>query len=115
MCVADNYKEVTKKENKGSECSTCEVWAYQKANVCVNVTVTPWAECGTPIVYCHGDPILNEVPNSTCPTNTEACTFTITQVVHIQIPVKFGAKACTSDEKFACLKPTLTKTCREDD
>ena len=70
---------------------TCPTTGYQTANVCVPVSVKPFAKPGKPVTYCCGDPVVcSEITK--CPGSTNArCDFTISQKLCIKVPVEFGA------------------------
>jgi len=79
--------------------TTCDVAGYQKATVCVPVTVKPFADAGSTTTYCCGSPTVS-TDTAPCPgTENGSCTFKITQPICVVVPVEFGATA-TADNTF---------------
>lgn len=75
----------------------CHSTIYQEEKVSVPVKVNPYASTGKPKTTCCGDPVIT--PGNQCMDSHGYCSFTITQTLRIEIPVKFGAtieigKAC---------------------
>lgn len=87
----------------------CLVTAYQEADVCALVTVTPIATAGTITTVCCGTPVIT--PGATQCSGPTQCTFTITQTVCLTVPVTFGAEATVADPTINCQDPTLTNVC----
>lgn len=93
--------------------TTCPAVGYQRASVCVPVTVTPFASVGDTTTYCCGDPVITN-GLSICPGVTRGtCTFTITQEVCIAVPVVFGATASVDDYAVQCLGVGDATTCAD--
>lgn len=87
----------------GPVCETepsCENTFFQKTQVCVPVTVTPFATPGEATVTCCGQPVV--VSRNACPGTDTSCTFTVTQELCIQIPISFGADVRTGTAKVQC-------------
>lgn len=92
----------------------CHSMIYQEEKVSVPVKVNPYASTGKPKTTCCGEPVIT--PGNKCTDNCGACSFTITQTLRIEIPVKFGAtieigKACVqcgkaSEKECDCEKRT---------
>ena len=81
---------------------TCPSVGYQTMSVCVPVSVTPFASVGTTVTRCCGDPVVTA--NGNCGGRKNgSCTFTITQVICIEVPVEFGAVAAAGDTFTECL------------
>lgn len=79
---------------------SCENEFFQRTQVCVPVTVTPFATPGEATVTCCGQPTV--VSRNTCPGTDTACTFTVTQELCIKIPISFGADVRTGTAKVQC-------------
>lgn len=79
----------------------CERTFFQIENVCVPVTVTPFATSGEATATCCGNPVINQNSNH-CPGNRTSCTFTITQRLCIEIPITFGAAIETGEAVVEC-------------
>jgi len=74
--------------------TTCSRVAYRDIQLCVPVSVTPFANAMDPIVRCCGDVIVrpNEPDTEPCrgrPGGT--CDFQIIQRICVLVPVEFGA------------------------
>ncbi len=91
--------------------NTCEAVGYQPASVCVPVTVTPFANPGTPITHCCGNPVI--VPGiHVCPgTINGSCSFTMTQRICVEVPVTFGANTSVGDTSVLCDDATSNDVC----
>lgn len=108
-------------ENKNilleTEDKTCPATAFQSSKVCVPVSVKPFAKTGTTKTKCCGDP--NVVPDTKICSGTKngECTFTISQIICVEVPVEFGAKAEVGDTYVECLgvsnEESLCNECEE--
>ncbi|MGI6434012.1 MAG: hypothetical protein ACOX0F_01400 [Syntrophomonadaceae bacterium] len=86
----------------GPVCSSseeCIAVASQLINVCVPVTVTPYAHIDSVSTICCGDPVIGDDcvgdPGGTC-------TFTVSQLICVEVPVHFGADAAPGDTYVQC-------------
>lgn len=96
------------------EMPSCDNVFFQKENVCVPVTVTPFAIPGMATVTCCKRPVVKV--GATCPTGTSSCTFTVTQELCIEIPISFGADVKTGKATVQCGDVTETPCdCDTDD
>lgn len=99
----------------GPTCETqdggCPVIGYQRSNVCVPVTVTPYARVGTPVTSCCGQPTVTA--GDSCPRNGGVCHFTISQQVCIAVPVEFGARAVAGTPSVQCGEASNTNICTD--
>lgn len=89
----------------------CEVIAYQKAGVCVPVTVKPQVATGTITTICCGKPEIKK--GSPCSGSVAECSFTITQSICVKIPLTFGADATVGQPGIDCSEPSLTDLCAD--
>ena len=85
--------------NKSAEVQQVEEFACTQnvtAEVCseATVTLTPLVTPGTPIVSCVNGPLINmsctELPGFTPLPDTGECTFTVSQVICVTIPLDFS-------------------------
>ena len=71
--------------------------------VCVEaeVTITPTVIAGTPVVKCVGNPIVGGCTGLTgfTPSQTGSCTSTFGQVLFVNIPIRFDARATAVAER----------------
>lgn len=106
-CIYESNAALTDDEN------ACPAVAYQSADVCVPVTVAPYASVGTAVTTCCGDPVVTEETPSCAGRKNGVCTFTITQTVCIEIPVYFGATATSRDAYVTCLGASSEDICTD--
>ena len=91
--------------------TTCPVISYQRARVCVPVTVTPFASAGDTTTYCCNAPQIIE-GEVACPgTPLGTCAFTIIQDICIEVPVAFGANAAVGNYSVQCLGAGTATVC----
>ena len=70
----------------------CQTVAYQDVEVCVPVTIKPFANVSTPKIKCEGSTVV--CPGDDCKGKCgNICKFTISKKIRVEIPVVFGAKA----------------------
>lgn len=75
------------------------------ADVCIeaDVTITPVVTPGTPVVTCLGDPFFGTCEEEGFePSDTGTCTFTVSQVLCINIPLTFEADVEAVAGDVAC-------------
>ena len=85
----------------------CSSVAHRDVQVCVPVSVKPFANILNTTVRCCGKPIFatecQGMINGTCD-------FNIMQRICVEIPVEFGAEIETDEVKVACME-TLLEPC----
>ena len=81
---------------------TCPAIGYQKASVCVPVTVTPFAKPGDTKTFCCGEPVITEGIEPCEGKVGGSCSFTITQNICVAVPVEFGAVSKVGDTTVTC-------------
>lgn len=69
----------TSAASDGTEPQTCPAVGYQRVGVCVPVTVTPFAETGTVVTHCCGDPVISSGAAPCGGKKNGTCTFTVSQ------------------------------------
>lgn len=91
---------------------TCPAVGFQKVNVCVPVTVMPFAHAGSTKIKCQGKPVVT--PGYTpCPGKKNGiCTFTISQTICVEVPVDFGASTAIGDTFVDCLSASAHDICK---
>ncbi len=94
------------------ETETCPATGYQKVGVCVPVTITPFAETGKTRTKCCGDPVVVSGDMPCAGKKNGVCTFTISQTICVEVPVKFGAEATVGDTYVDCLGASAEDICR---
>ncbi len=85
-----------------SESQTCPAVGYQSASICVPVTVTPFAQTGSTVTKCCGDPVVTPGQNTCSGVRNGSCFFTISQDICVAVPVEFGAVATVGDSYINC-------------
>lgn len=90
---------------------TCPVTGYQEVNVCVPVTITPFAHAGVPHTRCCGEPVVTP-GDTTCPgTANGVCTLTISQTLCVEVPINFGASVVVGETFVDCLGASAYEPC----
>lgn len=93
------------------ENQTCPAVGYQIASVCVPVTVTPYAQAGTTVTKCCGEPRVTSGWNVCSGVKNGICTFTIAQDICVAVPIDFGAVAEVGDAYVNCNGATSEDVC----
>lgn len=88
-------------ENELQNAHACPAVGTQFANVCVPVTVKPFAIPGPVTVDCFGEPVI--ASEECCRGKVgQVCHFTISQKIKIEIPVDFGAAVKVGETFVDC-------------
>ena len=82
--------------------SECPTTTYQEVDVCVPVSIAPYATVGEVQVNCCGEPTVTQGTASCAGTVGGTCAFTISQRVCIAVPVVFGASAVVGNYAVNC-------------
>lgn len=94
---------------------TCPATGFQKIDVCVPVSVTPFANAGKTRTICCGDPVVDP-KDKPCPGKKNGvCTFTISQRICVEVPVDFGATAMVGDVFVDCKEASSHNICSDCD
>ena len=81
--------------------AACDVLGQQMANVCLPVSVQPFATVGTIVTRCCGAAII--APGTVCSgTPNMNCNFTISQRICVEVPVEFGATVTPGEAHVQC-------------
>jgi len=80
----------------------CPTTTYQEVDVCVPVTIAPYATVGEAVVSCCGDPTITQGTAACAGSTGGTCSFTISQRVCVAVPVTFGANAQVGDYAVNC-------------
>ena len=89
-------------EDLNNPTTTCPVTGKRNIDLCVPVSVIPFAEVGKIITKCVGKPT---VENGNCKGKAnEHCDFIIKQTISVEVPVEFGAKVTTGETFVVCGK-----------
>ena len=90
---------------------SCPAIGYQRVGVCVPVTVTPFAHAEPTKTKCCGEPSVVFGDASCAGKKNGVCTFTISQTICIEVPVRFGATAAVGDTYVDCLGASTDDIC----
>lgn len=91
--------------------TTCPAVGYQTANVCVPVTITPFASKSATSTKCCGDPVVKEGTAVCGGVKNGSCTFTVSQKICVAVPVEFGATAVVGDPYVDCMEASSGNIC----
>lgn len=81
---------------------TCPATGYQEVNVCVPVTITPFAHAGVPCTRCCGEPVVIPDDTTCAGTVNGICTLTISQTLCVEVPINFGASVAVGETFVDC-------------
>ena len=99
--------EVTEKPQDKPE-TACDCTLSQEEKVSVAVKVTPFATPGEAKVTCLGKPMISCHDQRDC--DKSCCNFVVTQTLHTEIPISFGALVETGIAVVQC-DMAKTKDC----
>jgi|GEM_PF-1481680 len=91
---------------------TCAAVGYREIELCVPVSVKPFADTDGAKVRCCGDPIIVSGDDDRCrgiPGIT--CDFNIVQRICVEVPVVFGAESEAGEARVVCYDAS-TEPCR---
>lgn len=96
-----------------NENGVCPATGYQKVEICVPVTVKPFAKTGPTTTKCCGKPIVKPGIIKCDGIKNGECFFTISQKICVEVPVAFGAESFTGDTFVNCLDASAENICIE--
>ncbi|MFA6948198.1 MAG: hypothetical protein WCQ72_04390 [Eubacteriales bacterium] len=86
-----------------SDNESCPAVGYQRMDVCVPVTVAPYAHTDTVKTKCCGKPVITSAGKPCTGRKNDICVFTVSQTICVEVPVIFGAAASVGDTYVNCL------------
>jgi len=90
----------------------CDRVVSQEVCVEASVTVVPTVRAGTPVVNCVGTPsLLRCRERNYTPSTSGQCTFNVSQVLCVNIPIHFDARATAVRGAVACGLPSTEPNC----
>ena len=101
------------KTTLAEDAETCPATGYQKIQVCVPVTIKPFANPGNTKTTCCGDPVVTAGINTCEGVMDGECSFTISQQLCIEVPVDFGATSTVGDAAVACGEVSNHNICND--
>jgi len=81
--------------------TTCSTIGYQNMDVCVPVTIKPFATAGEVITNCCGNATITPGTGG-CKGKDVSCGFTITQTLCVAVPISFGAETEVGATNIVC-------------
>lgn len=84
-----------------------------KGDVCVPVTVTPYAKTGDTQTICCGEPLIETDDTPCVGIKNGSCTFKIKQTICVAVPVNFGASSTVGEPYVDCLDIASTDICTD--
>ena len=106
VCVKGGQATLSSLMICGAVCASpesCATVVSQRANVCVPVTITPYATVGRITSQCCGTPVITA--GAVGCAGSLSCTFTIAQELCINVPVAFGASGVAGTARTNCGTP----------
>ncbi len=92
VCLFGGSETVSDLSICGPVCGdgACTQYVDYEGIVCVPMQVTPYATIGQGVVNCVGDPIITYGATECTGVENGTCFFTVSQTVHLGVPVTFG-------------------------
>ena len=84
------------------ETEKCSVIGHQTVEVCVPVSVKPFAEVGKINIICCEKPLITSDSEECRGEQEKTCDFTIKQKICIEVPIEFGAEVNTEEAFIEC-------------
>ena len=102
--------------NEMNVTETCPTVTSKSVEVCVPISVKPFANVGKISTFCCGEPVIRSRKDCEGEQNGE-CEFTIKQKICIEVPIEFGAKTNSGEVFVNCGESSNSgcKECDEDD
>lgn len=100
------------------ETQTCTAKGFQRATICVPVTVKPFAIAGATKTTCCGKAVIRPGEDECEGVPNGECHFTIKQDICVEVPIQFGAMSHTSTPSVQCGDATdedICTNCNGDD
>ncbi len=105
VCLKGGSISVGTKMICGPVCpEVCETTTSQLINICLPVTIEPFACLGRTRTVCCGSAVIGDVPCSGQPNGS--CTFTVSQLLCVEVPITFGANTIPGNTYVRCGAPT---------
>lgn len=107
----DHNQEMERSVCEEKEKAGCSVTGYQDVNVCIPVTIKPFGEVGNAKTKCLGNAIVSADCDKCPDKHSDICKFTISQMLRVEVPVIFGARAEVGDAAVSCGCTGNTESC----
>ena len=90
---------------------TCATVAYREIELCVPITVKPFANVKEVVVRCCGEPTIGNADDRCKGVVGGVCDFNIHQRICVEVPVEFGAESHAEEVHVEC-GTASTEPCR---
>ena len=97
-------------ENNGS---SCPVISYQTLDVCVPVSVKPFARIGFTKTTCCGDATITSGNISCKGIQNGECNFIVNQKICVEVPIEFGVETNAGDTHVQCEQLSIDDICSD--
>lgn len=95
------------------ENKTCPTISSQRMDVCIPVTIKPYANVDCVVVKCCGEAVVLPGHQHCIGKKDGACVFTISQTICVEVPVEFGAVVNVGDTFVDCLCAFSDENCEK--
>jgi len=95
--------------------ASCPAIGRQQVDVCVPVSVKPFANIGIIKTLCCGEAIISPGTNICGGIPNGECKFTISQKICVEVPVDFGAETTTGETHVLCEAVSTSDICKNCD
>ena len=110
--MSEYNNEVRALDSVTADEGTCPAVGYQKVDVCVPVTVEPYANVTGTVTTCCGDATVVEGSAPPCSGSKKGvCEFKMIQTLCVAVNVEFGATATVGDPYVDCIEASAEDIC----
>ena len=85
-----------REDNDCYDITACDRSARRTFEVSLPITITPYALPCEPDACCGGEARIRRGHNR-CDSRSNSHEYTVSQIIHVEIPIEFGAKICYED------------------
>ncbi len=95
----DNFEADTQYMKDEIGCSTV---GCQDVDVCIPITIKAFGEVGNIKTQCLGKSVISSGSDACLGKPGEVCKFTVSQKLHVEVPIIFGARAEAGEAIIDC-------------
>lgn len=95
----DNFETVAQCMKDKIGCSTV---GCQDVDVCIPITIKAFGEVGNAKTQCLGKSVISSGYDACLGKPGEVCKFTISQKLHVEVPIIFSARAEAGEALIDC-------------
>lgn len=107
----DYDPEMDRSMCEDKEKAGCSATGYQDVSVCIPVTIKPFGEVGNAKTKCLGKAVVSAGCDKCPESHSDVCKFTISQMLRVEVPVIFGARAEVGETAVSCGCADSTEDC----